>query len=122
MTPLDQLDALCATEIMGFTKWQLPNSERHREDIALKPERWLYKGLDDDVENWQPTRNIAQAFEVLEKFIKEERCIAYDTNSDTWHCDLFDITYAGSHHDGVADTPALAIVKACLKANGVEIE
>jgi hypothetical protein len=91
-TELDRLDALCAEGIMG---WDLS-----KRTIDLF---------------WQPTRNISQAFEVLEKF-KHFRINS--TVSGPIEAVIFDEDWK-LIQNSCASTAPLAIVKACLKAKGL---
>lgn len=110
---LDRLDRLCATEIMGWvfvddrlTGWG------DKENLTF------YYLLDD----WQPTRNIAQAWELLEKLenIESIKLINYDRQ---WECiiriqppdKIFDV----NQFVGLSETAPHAIVLACLKAKGI---
>lgn len=105
---LDEMDRLCAEKIMGW------DSVRTEIGIFLSA-----GGI-----RWKPTRNIAQAWEVLEKVD-----LTFNISKDKDHSKApwivwFDefVDKFGINRDATADTAPLAIVKACLKAKGVEIE
>jgi hypothetical protein len=120
---LDELDKLAATEVMG---WYAGNcgpdvfyfdSPDNYDDIdeALYHVHKVYHQSGFD--HWQPTRNIAQAWEMLDKFpefrIDQEEGPKY-LNVIIWD--------KGEMYYGTADTAPLAIVRACLKAKGVSVE
>lgn len=106
---LTELDRLCATEIMGWfdenNRWVtvLASTEEYKDSILH------YHSCD-----WSPTTNIAQAWQVLEKFtvfsIKTQ-----GSNEFKILCEVNSSSEFGS-------TAALAICKAALKAKGVSIE
>lgn len=127
---MGKLDRLCATEIMGWNEKPIGNTGLFWWDESSI-----------ETSKWQPTRNIAQAFEVLEK---TRTYIA--TQSAAGEQYILEVIYA---NDGVlngdptmpwtcqgqyyfdkdeplisfaeeAETAPLAIVKACLSVAGVE--
>lgn len=111
---LDELDRLCALKVMGWreypgipTKWEQPHN----------PLNGSYRQMDKDL--WQPTRNISQAFELIEHSkmwdisFKLERCF---DDENYYNCSLLPMVDANVN----AETASLAITKACLKAVGVE--
>lgn len=88
---LDELDRMAAEKVMGG---QL---------LCSSPE-------------WQPTRNIAQAWECLDKFKWAEPEINWSDEQHCWGC-----TFRKGPRDGYMEctnTAAEAIVLACLKAHG----
>lgn len=95
---LDELDKLSAEKIMGFTVDQ------------------YYYELTDHFE-WQPTHNISQAWECLQKLGYEYSL--YSTNG-RHGCVVWPF---GANYDYVseADSAAEAIVCACLRAKGITI-
>ncbi len=120
------LDRLAATKIMGW-KWS--------ESLFI----WL--NLDGtyviapktNKGPWQPTRNIAQAWELLEKFphfdIEKETQkdgVVYYAASVSYPCRCNELHHDGHYVDldmqeAEAPTAAEAIVRACLKAKGAEV-
>lgn len=112
----DELDRLAAEKIMGWkgiylnefgSAWILPSSSPG----CVFKER----------EDWQPTRNIAQAWDLLEKFKHWSLCTGlHEDTQHTVFCgigkDIGHITW-----EAKAETAPLAIVKACLKAKGIEV-
>lgn len=112
-TTLDELDRLAAEKVMGmvwssikinasiFEGWSEPGREYQRLHTP-----------------WQPTRNIEQAWECLEKLSAEGwKATIYD-GDQAKSCVVF--KYADSFHEYGKLAPE-AIVRACLKAKGVEI-
>lgn len=71
-----------------------------------------------NIDEWHPTRNIAQAWELLEKVKENLPEISYE--SGNWYCGFEFQTY--KHTGQMAPTAPEAITRACLKAGGVEIE
>ena len=100
---LDELDRLAAEKVMG---WYLVFG-------GWFPEPDSRSKLIMSIHYWQPTRNIAQAWECLEKF-KYVSIKSYGENWRVWVDD--------SENCFVEETAPLAITKACLKAKGVEVE
>lgn len=104
---LDELDRLAAEKIMEWfgiyledNVWLLPRT----------PVGCIFKERED----WQPTRNISQAWELLEKF--PEWKLDYE------HGNFQAIIFSnGDMHYGNGDAP-LAIVKAVLKTRGISID
>jgi hypothetical protein len=75
---------------------------------------------------WMPTRNIAQAWELLEKFPAFQLFRRYPEVKSRHECVLYtaedpNTAQKESLHICEADTAPLAIVKACLKAKGIEL-
>lgn len=106
---LDELDRLCAKYffpermVMG-DPYIIANQGSHFEHLA----------------DWQPTRNISQAWEVLEKFNHPAQGVRVskkpgdiDYSAEIRNCSEDEIY--GAH----ANTAPLAIVRACLKAKGL---
>jgi hypothetical protein len=117
---LDKLDRLCAEGIMG---WQLVQGCYLFEGQAFEDAENGHP-IATDEKAWGPTRDIAQAWEVLEKFKEFEPEINYYTTfNPNWCCSLYGTDFDDEHTtDGCyanADTAPLAIVKACLKARGL---
>lgn len=112
---LDRLDRLAATEIMGWSNI----NDLWMQNVNNKWEP-MYQGHS----GWQPTRNIAQAWELLEKINKNFAVTRfYEKNNLS---DL-NIVYGAKvflefGHDveySKAETAELAIVLACLQAKGI---
>lgn len=117
---LDDLDKICAEKILG---WSLitPNDSR----LPL-----YYKDFDGEwpqVGQYQPTRNIAQAWDLAEKFdffnlwYDKTNTLLHEAFGGKWECTVV------PHRDlndkrmyEYADTAPLAIVRACLRAKGIE--
>jgi hypothetical protein len=114
---LDELDRLAAEKVMGWGKRLISNTDRHPGDVALRPEQWTWRteSLLLDVENWQPTRDIAQAWECLQK-MEGSYNVTWNHLHKNWFCSLWD-----KSHTAEAPTAPEAIVRACLKAKGVEL-
>ena len=114
---LDELDRLCAEKVMGW----------FYVGILIVNSRKSYQTSDGsviDFSDWQPTRNIAQAWECLEKIsagyvIRKGpllyRCLLAKADSYEGEEDL-------GTYEGKADFAPLAIVLACLKAVGCEVD
>ena len=103
---LDEMDKLAAEKVMG---WRSMGS--HYASGPMTRDRVHRK------DTWQPTSNIAQAFELLEK-------INYAYQIFSYNDDLIEVLIyapqgliAGESKKVVAE----AITKACLKAVGVDV-
>lgn len=113
MDELNRLDELSATHVMGW-----------RRDPGLTDDTYWNVASNKfalHVNDWQPTRNIAQAWECLEKLNpkyfevrKTEYASAPMYVAEIAVPDAFD---ARARDRSIA----VCIVKACLKAKGVEI-
>ena len=127
---LDELDRLAAIHVMGW----------RRDDDEHCPSVPLYIGTNAlglthekcSVEDWQPTRNIAQAWECWEKILAEAEYCCADISAP-YH-EGFEIKmrkHMSSHEKGQYDvhvggcdqyrSAPEAIVRACLKAKGIEV-
>jgi hypothetical protein len=112
---LDKLDRLCAEGIMG---WQLIQGCYLFEGQAFEDAENGHP-IAADVKSWQPTRNIAQAWEVLERFTEYSVCVL--KGDSYWRCQII-LEEPGNikeFHQEEANTAPLAIVRACLKAKGL---
>lgn len=101
-----EMDALVAEKVMGW--------EVHPRNTA----HWRRKGDDGcdyrvmgDVGDWRPSRDIAAAWEVVEKTKHLVPVIRLCGNGLEW---MASYTMSGAY--SVAETPMLAIVRAALKA------
>jgi hypothetical protein len=107
---LDDLDKLAAEKVMGWhavhTSWCEKRVEKCGGKDELFPDWFL---MPHDF--WQPTRRIEQAWECLEKFGSQ----TVDRNGDEWSCWMPGIERQ------CAPTAPEAIVRACLRAKGVEV-
>lgn len=118
----DELDRLCAEKIMGWK--HLAGEFVTQQHFPLEPIRY---GDNSSGGRWwtvyQPTKNIAQAWELLEKFNKWA-FHSYASPAGRHYSFTIYIDYEyqmGKMFGGHEDTAPLAIVKACLKAKGVEV-
>ena len=73
---------------------------------------------------WQPTRNIAQAWECLESCIQSElgKPNVWLRESGTWTCRFMAWNTLQDLAEADGQSAPEAIVRACLKAKGVELE
>lgn len=115
---LDDLDRLAAEKVMG---WQIVKAHTQHDDgfyyMGGKPSVIeVYDKPKIKVENWQPTRNIAQAWECLEK-MEGSYNVTWNHLHNEWFCSLWD-----KSHTATASTAPEAIVRAVLKAKGVSGE
>lgn len=115
MTPLEELDKLdrLAAEVMG---WEL---------IMFTDGRWTGKVIKNnpngsDVFDWKPTRDIANAWQCLEKTIERNPIFSMEIR-EQWRCEFYDPEECKFYAEGFALMAPEAIVRACLKAKGVEI-
>ncbi len=121
---LDEIDKLAAEKIIG---WQNLGGEYHNGDKhPLEPIRYGDNSPGGRWWNvWQPTRNIAQAWELLEKQ-KFGKYFVIMQEGDKYGCELSrpeeDYPPWVTKETAWADTAPEAITRACLKAVGVEIE
>ena len=104
---LDKIDRLAAEKVMG---WVYSNG--HAGDESM--ECWPY---------WQPTRNIAQAWECLEKFVpKHDFSVEFQSNYGVDDATGWSVAIDGVSTVQFAETAPLAIVLACLRAKNIEVE
>lgn len=115
---LDELDRLAAEKVMiwscgpyygdelPITGWFSPQGQMMSHYYA-----------------WQPTRNIAQAWECSEK-IEHDRLIFIrpPAKAGTWKVKFAFGPYGARYLEAEGAFATEAIVRACLKAKGVEIE
>lgn len=115
---LDKLDAQSATEIMKYTLSDDRFWEDDRNIVAQigepDPEDWIPQ--------WQPTRNISQAWELLEKMNWEWYRV--DCFEGKWKAGEVEVCGDENYIDNdiEADTAPLAIVLAALKSKGISYE
>lgn len=100
---IDELDKLAAIHIMGW-----PDGG------------WKSPGPPGEF-NWQPTRSIEQAWECLEKMSMVSN-IVRPVSLVFWKCWLMPSQDSFTHVYAEAKTAPEAIVRACLKAVGVDLE
>lgn len=106
---LDEMDKLAAEKIMGMVESSIVINDITFYGYAEPGKE--YQRLHT---RWSPTRNIAQAWELLADYdylvskSKEYRCLLVSKNN-------------GHIYDEKAETAPLAITKACLNAVGVEV-
>lgn len=125
---LDELDKFAAEKIMGFEI--LSHSPKEKHFYVYQDSRLLYltgegceeyRGLG---QGWQPTRNIAQAWELLEKFCKDNDW-AWSLNmliNNHTECTLQKFSEKYYPDTQIqAETAPEAITRACLLASGVEL-
>lgn len=105
---LDELDKLAAEKVMG---WEINEHPKN-----AYPAYWGRDTSARWITDWQPTRNISQAWECLEKF-KEFRI---DQEEGPEFMNVI-IWFNGDMHYGYGDGIPEAIVRACLAAKGVEV-
>lgn len=99
---LDEMDKFCAEKIMGA-------------EIGINGLGQHYIAIDGKIywsNTYKPTIDIAQAFEVLEKFLKYDPELAYDNTQDKWHVVFWEVPRLSA---AISDIASLAIVKACIK-------
>ena len=106
-----EIDRQIAEKVMG---WSKPSKGRYWEEDSPDGSRYMQHGATFGVV-WQPSVNIAHAFEVAEK-MKERRQYLYliDSSGDYWNAEFFNAT--GKNHSHKADTPSMAICLAALEA------
>lgn len=104
---LDELDRLAAEKIMG---WIMDLGSAYAKDSDGNPAQEMH-------EIWQPTRNIAQAWECLEKLKRLGPAVSYSCDTSDWECQF---RYSDLEiNDWESRSAPEAIVRACLKAKGV---
>lgn len=116
---LDELDRQTAEKIMG---WQL--GSRQLPQSTVFGNAWLtpFPGSEDFyfIKDWKPTRNIAQAFEVLEKEAQKHHSFLIQISSGKWRVCMKKFgSRPGDFIELQADSAPLAITRACLAAAGV---
>jgi hypothetical protein len=115
MTAGPELDALIATQVMGWTRATLT-------DDVTGPERWWCSGSTAWflVDAWKPSTEIHWAWKVVEKLRGQHCCTKlYSDHHYIWECTLIeeiDDPHTGRQSlFGQADTAPLAICLAALK-------
>lgn len=124
---LDEMDRLAAEKIMGWklrTEYQMTIPPRSIGNGWLGIEDQKFKYSDSE---WQPTRNIAQAFELLDKFPAFQLFTRYPAVKPRCECVVYtaeDPNTARVESISVVEgnTAAEAITKACLKAVGESVD
>lgn len=116
---LDQLDRRAAVEVMG---WVISKGKYYKpdniDDIDYCEGHVDRPNYNSGFDHWQPTRNITQAWELLEKFDKKYRDVVWDNGRSKWAC--FISNPDNQLHEAQAETAPLAITLACLKAKDGE--
>lgn len=127
---LEKIDRLCAIHLMGWFWREQPNKGGLLHKAMMSEYYgWVRNDTDDystwDVVNkaWEPTRNIAQAWECLEKFDRsKEPSIRWEYDDNLWLICWWDDEGDDEVDNFItAETAPLAICLACLKAKGIEI-
>lgn len=116
---LDELDRLAAEKIMGWElRYQVWFRATCGNEIDIKRDFLMSHN------QWQPTKNIAQAWQCLEKLREDgwfSSCteLTHDSGEPDWMWGLIHIKDGITRFTGRGPAP-LAIVTACLKAKGIE--
>lgn len=128
-----ELDVLVAEKVMG---WKIFNLEDHRGDHewldnpanyphCMVPDGGggllIWRAPRHDGDYWRPSRDIAAAWEVVEKMIRRtERWVTVEyVPGDSWRCTITDDA-GGRWEVEKAYPAAVAICRAALKCVGVE--
>ena len=108
MDELTKIDDAVAEHVMRWQRrvyyWDRPKGEGNHYMLWCK--------------NWQPTRNIAQAWQLVTKFESENYDVLLGTFGTRWRC-IFESEERG--YTGYGETAMMAIATCALKAAGVEI-
>ncbi len=119
-----ELDERVAVEVMGWHKDQRPD---HYHWLNEEGGETGYDWLDKPIRPFDPSTNIAVAWEVLEKLREPLFRIKIEIAADQWDmpyvtCDLFGVySRQGQHGFARADTAPPAICLAGLQAVGSKI-
>lgn len=115
---LDEIDALVATEIMG---WNLMGNEYFFTHNGQTTEYFRESKFALDL--WQPTRRIEQAWEVMEKEILSNCNVSIDWNINygVGNANGWCVTIDGSVMATFCETAPLAICMAVLRAKGIDV-
>lgn len=103
---LDALDKQAAEKIMGY---KLVGNLYHIDGKVM-----FARKLQTSV--WRPTRNISQAWELLEKAAKHFAVIVWETDPVLYRCAIGTPREHRINIDSTAETAPLAITLACLEA------
>lgn len=126
------VDAIIAEKIMGWTlenydTYEPATTPEHYKD-ASESDGWAWNGFDREAWQWQPTRNIKQAFEVLEKMCHGpsprnsfHANVGYSLYRKGYWCNFERTVFIGDPDEYFAEakTPAMAICLAALLIIGV---
>ena len=108
------IDRQIAEKVMGWHLSCLEGFWKNRcgVEIYTNPEKAVGETL---LNPWQPSTNIAHAFELAKK-MQESRQFLYlvDSSGDYWNAEFFNAT--GENHSHKADTAEMAICLAALEA------
>lgn len=128
---LDRLDKLAAEKVMGWELAGFPGRTYSGQgelcywtdgSVAQTMGNIVAEGI-----SWQPTRNIAQAWECLEKSDGQPQIMQTYFFDDPehrkqWQCAITHLFHKNPEYViAKAETAPEAIVKACLKAKGVTV-
>lgn len=119
---LDGLDRFAAEKIMGWRVIPGPLSGGDTPYTMTRLPTEIWDGPEIQIQEWQPTRNISQAWECLEK-IRTGFCeVLFSAGAKKWVCSVEVKTTDGwdEFRQDAATAPE-AIVRACLAAKGVEV-
>ncbi len=119
----EQLDALVAEKVMGWTFYR----QRLHPNHTFLTQTWRTEHGSIMPSMWTPTTEIAQAWEVVERMVKlgwNVRIMNYGIapelpDCEPWRCDFIRV---GALSIKAASALPLAICLAALKAVGVEVE
>lgn len=112
---LDDLDRLAAEKVMGW----------HIDDPAMLMKRWITNRRDYftlSTESWKPTRDIAQAWDMLLKRIDCGAGPFSVTLNTSYGIEAkcgWNVVIDGICYESWSKTAPEAIVRACLKFKGV---
>ncbi len=113
---LDELDRLAAEKVMGW----IPYGKLYfYVGVGLDS-----KKIDQRQDEWQPTRNIAQAWQLLEKIQAMNILPGISTlpSRNIWAVYLSENGRPANFVSAEATTAPEAITRACLKASGVILD
>ena len=115
---LEELDKLAAEKILGWSYESFLPVADMREDRSKPCELWYPPNSKISASLPSPTRNISQAFECLEKLTEDRWLFTIYDGAQHKSCVVY--KYSKSFH-AYGDTASEAIVRACLRARGIEV-
>lgn len=104
---LDELDRLAAEKVMGWVPTNVHDFYKEKEGDTKFVNR----------DYWNPTRNISQAFECIEEMADERWLVTLYAGAQDKSAVIY--RYDHSFHE-YGNTLPEAIVRACLKAKGID--
>ena len=120
LPPGSVLDALVAEKVLGWHRWDPPQSILHHglqwywtDGEAQEDSQGISLPSERAKNTWHPSTSIAAAWDVVEKIVQEYRWCDLTFNGTAWECQI-------NLEKCIAPSAPLAICLAALKAVGYD--